>query len=133
MCPRGALQGGLLVNTVASAAAAAARQTNPLPFTRLSDTTTTDDCGEEVVEGTPWRSAITSHVWVDSALVFTTASNQVWYLTPLGRARRICALEAPVRDRRCVRVSCAHTPWVVLVECTLSFCLTLEAFRSIIV
>lgn len=103
------MQGGLVVNTVASAAAAAARQTNALPFARLSDTTPTDDCSEEVVDGTPWRSALTSHVWAGSALLFSTASGEVWYLTPLGRARRVCVLESPVRrggeGRVCRRIS----------------------------
>ena len=38
--------------------------------------------------------SVASHVWAGSALLFTTTAGDVYYMTPLGRARRVCALPA---------------------------------------
>jgi len=96
--------GGIQAVSIASAAASAERMTSPLPATRLSDTIPHDDASDEVVCATRWTSPIVSHAWVGSALAITTGSGEVWYVTPLGRARRAAALEPWMRDATLIAV-----------------------------
>jgi hypothetical protein len=91
-------QGGVLINTVASAAALGARLISPAPATRISDTIPSEDVSEEAIAQFHWQSPIVSHLWVGSAVLFTTTSGDVWYVTPTGRAVRVASLEGCMRD-----------------------------------
>lgn len=90
--------GGILTNTVAGAAASAARLINPLPASRLTDTVAQDDIPDELLSQVGWRSPVVSHAWAGSALLFTTGTGEVWYMTPTGRVRRVASLEQWQRD-----------------------------------
>ena len=92
------MQGGVVVSTVAAMGASAARLTVPLPATRASDSQPHDDVSDDVLLQLPFRTPIVSHTWAGSAILLTTGSSEVYYVTPLGRARRLCALEIWQRD-----------------------------------
>ena len=90
--------GGFLTGTASAAAAGAARLTSPLPASRLTDTVSQDDISDEVLTGIPWRTTVTSHCWAGPALLITTSSGDVFYMTPTGRLRRVCALLPDAKD-----------------------------------
>jgi hypothetical protein len=94
----GSRSGGFLTGTASAAAAGASRLTSPLPASRLTDTLAQDDISDEVLSGIPWRTTVTSHCWAGPALMLTTSSGEVFYMTPTGRLRRSCALLPDAKD-----------------------------------